>query len=160
MSSGRPDTSSTTTGTPETRSVLIVLRSAESRPMAPGRSPWPSAYGVSPTTATATRYELSMPLPFWLKVTVVDEPTVLRMPCRIDVPGVVLPDPPCQEMVQPPLWLPMLPAFFNTTCDLATAVRASERWAALPSVPVNERSASGRSNSPSSNFLVRMRRLG
>src|SRR5258705_2552119 len=55
MSNGRPDTSTTTTGTPAARNVLRELRSVVSRPIAPGRSPAPSAYGDSPTTAIAAR---------------------------------------------------------------------------------------------------------
>ena len=122
---------------------------------------------------------LLIPDPFALNVTVVDGPTVLRMPCRIVVPGVMGPLPPCQEMVQPPLWWPMLsaflpatkmrllsrasgrmlPAFFSTTCDSRTACRARFRCAALPTVEVQVRSVSGRSNRPSSNFLVRIRRF-
>ncbi len=95
------------------------------------------------------------------------------------VPVVIAPDEPCQVMVQPPLWLPMssallpatkifppafasgsrLPSFFSSTCDLRTASRATARCAALPTVGVYDRSVSGLSNSPSSNFLVRIRRF-
>ena len=103
MSSGRPETSTVTTGTPDALSRWRVARSVLSSPIDPGRSPWPSAYGVSPMTAIATRYELSIPLPSRLYVTVAPVPTVLRMPCRMVVPGMVFPDAPCQEMVHPPL---------------------------------------------------------
>src|SRR6266498_6163552 len=120
-----------------------------------------------------------MPKPSRLYVTVVPAETAARMPCRMVVPGVVAPDEPCHVMVQPPLWLPMssafLPAtkyfgavlgsgstpnlFFSSTCDLRTASRATSRCAALPTDDVQLRSVNGCSNSPSSNFLVRIRRL-
>src|SRR4029079_10239361 len=108
MASGRPATSTTTTGTPDARSVLSMLVSVESRLIEPGRSPMPSAYGVSPITAIAARYEPSIPAPVALNVTVVDAATVLRMPCRIVVPVVVAPLAPCHEIVQPPVSRPRL----------------------------------------------------
>ncbi len=63
MSIGLPDTSTTTTGTPDARSRESVARSVASRLRDEGRSPCPSAYGVSPTTAIAARYEESTPVP-------------------------------------------------------------------------------------------------
>jgi hypothetical protein len=84
--------------------VFSVAMSSASRPRPPGRSPAPSAYGVSPTTAIAAWYVPSMPVPLRLYVTVVDVDTAERMPCSTVVPGVTAPLPPCQEIVQPPLW--------------------------------------------------------
>src|SRR5262245_62126924 len=93
------------------------------------------------------------------------------------VPDVGVPELPCQLIVQPPDWLPMLSAllpatkilllsrasgrtllaFFRMTWDCATAWRASAQCAALPTVDVYVRSAIGFSKRPNSNFLVRIR---
>ena len=93
------------------------------------------------------------------------------------MPGVMSPEPPCQEMVQPPDWLPRSSAlepatytlvsaargsrssaFLSSTCDFAAASRATARCAADPTSPASDRSANGASNSPSANFWVRIRR--
>jgi hypothetical protein len=47
--------------------------------------------------------------------------------------------------------------FFSSTCDSATALRATARCAGEPMSPIFVRSVNGCSNRPSSNFLVRMR---
>lgn len=49
------------------------------------------------------------------------------------------------------------PSFFSRTCDLATASRATARWAAEPTRPMFVVSAYGFSKRPSWNFWVRMR---
>src|SRR5437899_2649078 len=71
----------------------------------PPTSPKPSEYGVSPTTTTPTSLPATGADASALKVTL---GATWRMPSRIVVPGMVLPDSPCQVMVQPPAWLPML----------------------------------------------------
>jgi hypothetical protein len=60
--SGRPETRTTTVGTPERLSAASAARSSASRPSESVRSPTFSAYGVSPTTATATSKLASTPL--------------------------------------------------------------------------------------------------
>ena len=103
--------------------------------------------------------------------------TVSRMPCRIEVPrsvaGLALPgDGPAAGLVADVVGAAArdedlvaglasgsTPAFFSSTWDLATASRARARCAALPTDAARDRSVSGFSKRPSSNFLVRMRRL-
>ena len=92
------------------------------------------------------------------------------------MPGMTLVDPPCQVSVQPPAWLPMLSALLPATytscfgfsgsvrCRLrsstwlsAAAYLATAWWSRLPTRSRWVRSVIGCSNSPSSNFAVRMR---
>ncbi len=74
------------------------------------------------------------------------------MPSRIESPGIWWVELPCQVIVQPPAWSPMLSAllpatytcsafffsgrvrssFLSSTCDFATASRATARCALLP----------------------------
>ena len=181
MSSGRPETSTTTTGTP----VALSLASTAQVGLRPG--PWSRCGRPGPPRTASRRSRRwprrrsqSMPSPRRaVGRRACRARRLARMPCRIVVPGVIGPvaalpaDRPAAALVADVVGalaghedLAELAQRQDSAVVLQQHLRLAHRLAregavrgAADRARCRTRSVSGCSNRPSSNFLVRMRRL-